>query len=62
MSKREKQYTTKTGYVITEEMLEKIGSDCQKGIYPGESGRIIKKNPVPNTFGKSSEKSLKDNQ
>jgi Arc/MetJ-type ribon-helix-helix transcriptional regulator len=36
-----KSYKTKSGYVITEDMLEKIGSDCEKGIYPGESGRII---------------------
>jgi hypothetical protein len=36
-----KSYTTKSGYVITEDMLEKIGTDCEKSIYPGEAGRII---------------------
>lgn len=53
MSKREKQYKTKSGYVLTEDVLEKIGEDCEKGIYPGESGRNSEEEKG-NPFGVSS--------
>jgi hypothetical protein len=34
-------YTTKSGYVLTEEMIEALGQACERGEYPGSPGEFI---------------------
>ena len=35
------EYKTKSGYVLTDEMLEKLGDAISRGEYPGSAGKII---------------------
>jgi hypothetical protein len=35
------QYKTKSGYVITDEMLEQFAEACERGEYPGTPGEFI---------------------
>ena len=35
------EYKTKSGYVLTNEMLEKLGDAISRGEYPGKIGKII---------------------
>jgi hypothetical protein len=35
------EYRTKSGYVITDEMLERLGAACEEGQYPGEPGAYV---------------------
>ena len=35
------EYKTKSGYVLTDEMLEKLGDAISRGEYPGSIGKII---------------------
>jgi Arc/MetJ-type ribon-helix-helix transcriptional regulator len=34
-------HKTKSGYVLTEEMLERLGEACEKGQYPGNPGAFV---------------------
>lgn len=34
-------YITKGGYVLTEEMIEELANQAEKGIYPGENVEVI---------------------
>ena len=35
------EYKTKSGYVLTDEMLEELGDAISRGEYPGKIGRVI---------------------
>jgi hypothetical protein len=35
------QYKTKSGYILTDEMLEAIGEACERGVYPGIPGEFV---------------------
>ena len=35
------EYKTKSGYVLTDEMLEELGEAISRGDYPGNVGKII---------------------
>jgi len=35
------QYKTKSGFVVTEEMLEQIAEACERGEYPGTPGGFV---------------------
>ena len=35
------EYKTKSGYVLTDEMLEDLGDAISRGEYPGNTGRVI---------------------
>jgi hypothetical protein len=35
------EYKTKSGHIITDEMLERLGDDCEKGQYPGSPGKFV---------------------
>lgn len=35
------QYTTKSGYVLTEEMIDELAEAAARGDYPGKPGKII---------------------
>ena len=37
----EMQYKTKSGYTVTDEMLEQIADACERGEYPGTPGEFI---------------------
>ncbi len=34
-------YKTKSGYVLTDEMLEALGNACERGEYPGSAGKAL---------------------
>ena len=34
-------YKTKSGFVLTDEMLETLGDACERGEYPGDVGKIL---------------------
>ena len=34
-------YTTKSGAVLTDEMLEELGEKAERGEYPGRPGKVI---------------------
>lgn len=35
------EYRTKSGYVLTEEEIEKLARACERGDYPGASGEFV---------------------
>jgi hypothetical protein len=35
------EYKTKSGYVLTDEMIEALGEACERGEYPGTPGKFI---------------------
>jgi hypothetical protein len=35
------EYKTKSGYVLTDDMLEALGDAMSKGEYPGNAGKVI---------------------
>jgi len=35
------EYKTKSGFIITDAMLEELGNAWEKGEYPGKAGKII---------------------
>ena len=38
-------YTTKSGYVLTEEMIEELAEAAERGEYPGTAGKVIVASP-----------------
>ena len=35
------QYKTKSGFIVTDEMLEQIAEACERGEYPGKPGEFV---------------------
>jgi hypothetical protein len=35
------EYKTKSGYIVTDEMMEEWGAACERGEYPGQTGEFI---------------------
>ena len=35
------EYKTKSGYALTNDMIEEMGEACERGEYPGEAGVTI---------------------
>jgi hypothetical protein len=35
------EYKTKSGYILTDEMLERLGNACEKGQYLGSPGAFV---------------------
>ena len=35
------QYVTKSGFVLTDEMIESFGEACERGEYPGTPGEFV---------------------
>lgn len=35
------EYRTKSGFVLTEDMIEELASQAERGEYPGKPGRIV---------------------
>jgi hypothetical protein len=45
------EYKTKSGAVITDETLERLGDACEKGQYPGNSGKTAMAERLKNWHG-----------
>ena len=35
------EYKTKSGFVLTEDMIEELAAQAERGEYPGEPGRVV---------------------